>query len=212
MTKDELTRLITVDTCLAVREQTGQGFVPVGVSNRHIHLTSADVEMLFGPGHKLSIRKELSQPGQFACDETVTLVGPRGEIPNVRVLGPERKATQIEISATDAAKLGVKAPVRMSGDTAGTPGLLIRGTVGQIEAKEGLIIAARHLHISPAQAKVFGLKDGDEIRLHVSGERPVVFEKVVVRCGNGHDLECHIDFDEANSAGLSNGSIVEILY
>ena len=212
MTKEELTRLITVDTCLAVREQTGQGFVPVGVSNRHVHLTKEDVEQLFGPGYRLHVRKALSQPGQFACDETVDLIGPRGTIERVRVLGPERNATQVEVSFTDAAKLGVAPPVRMSGDVAGSPGIVLRGKTGSIETKEGLIVAARHIHISPEQAKIYGLKNGDLVRVRVSGTRALVFEDVVVRCGNGHDLEMHIDFDEANSAGLSNGSIVEIVY
>ncbi len=212
MTKEELTRLITVDTCLAVREQTGQGFVPVGVSNRHVHLTRKDVEQLFGSGYRLHVRKALSQPGQFACDETVDLVGPRGTIERVRVLGPERNATQIEISLTDATKLGITPPVRMSGDIAGSPGILLRGKTGSVEAKEGLIVAARHIHISSEQAKIYGLKNGEFVRVRVSGGRALVFEEVAVRCGDGHDLEMHIDFDEANSAGLANGSIVEILY
>lgn len=212
MTKEEITRMITIDTVLAVREQTGQGFVPVGVSNRHIHLCRAHVEKLFGEGHALTIRKPLSQPGQFACEETLTLVGPRGEMQGVRVLGPERGATQVELSVTDAVKLGVQPVVRMSGDTAGTPGIRIVGPAGSVELSQGVIIAARHLHCSSEQAAALGLHNGQTIRIRTGGARSVVLENVVVRCGSGHDLELHLDFDEANGALLQNGSMVEILY
>ena len=212
MTNADITRMITLSTVLAVREQTGQGFVPVGVSNRHVHLSKADVVRLFGEGHRLTVKKELSQPGQFACEETVTLVGPKGEMKGVRVLGPERGDTQVELAVTDAVKLGVKPVVRMSGDIVGTPGIRMVGPAGSIELAKGVIIAARHLHCSPDQAKALGLQNGQNIRIRTGGERSVVLENVAVRCGSGHDLELHLDFDEANGALLTNGSIVEIVY
>ena len=169
------------------------------------------MDRLFGPGSELTEVRPLSQPGQFAAKEMVTLVGPKGKIEKIRVLGPIRKQTQIEISVTDSFLLGIKPAVRLSGDLAGTPGAVIIGPAGQIEVPEGVIVAARHLHMSEREAAVYGLHDKDVVTLASSGDRAVLFENVIVRCGSGHELEVHFDTDEANAAQLKNGSILEIV-
>lgn len=211
MTREEIKRQVTKDTLLSARRNSGRGFVPVGVSNRHVHLTQAAVEILFGPGHQLTPAKALSQPGQFACEEKVTVEGPKGRLSGVRVLGPARRENQVELSVTDAFAAGISPVVRMSGDISGTPGCRLTGPAGSLELKEGVIVAARHLHISPEQAAVYGLKSGDQVRLRSEGPRAVVFEHVAVRSGPGHDLEVHIDFDEANCAQMKNGDLLEII-
>ena len=160
MEKSEVQRKVQLATSEEVFRKTGRIFVPVASSARHVHLCHADVERLFGPGHQLTVFRMLSQPGQYACTEQVTIVGPKGQLAKVRVLGPERSATQVEIAMTDSFKLGIKAPVRMSGKTAGTPGCRLVGPAGEIELSEGVIIAARHLHLSEAQCALFGLRDG----------------------------------------------------
>ena len=200
---------------LAVSEQvfrkTGRIFVPVASSARHIHLCRADVERLFGAGYQLQKFRDLSQPGQFACKEQVTVVGPKGRLEKVRILGPERKATQVEIAFTDSFALGIRPPVRMSGKTAGTPGCQLIGPAGQIDIPEGVIVAARHLHLSAAQAALFGLQDGQIVRLRSEGDRAVVYENVIVRAGSGHDMEVHIDTDEANAVAMSGSTMMEVL-
>lgn len=204
-------RAVQLAMAEAIYRKTGKLYVPVASSNRHIHLSQEDVQRLFGPGYQLQIQKALSQPGQYACKETVTLVGPKGKLERVRVLGPARKDTQIEISLTDSFKLGVKAPVRMSGDVKGTPGCEIVGPNGTIQVPQGVIVAARHLHVSDQQAALYGLKNGDEISLRLDGPRSVVLEHVVVRAGKGHDLEVHVDTDEANAAAMKSGTMMEVI-
>ncbi|MEA4911343.1 MAG: phosphate propanoyltransferase [Oscillospiraceae bacterium] len=211
MTKDDIKRKVTIETLLSVKQTTGQGFLPAAVSNRHLHLTRADVDRLFGAGYKLTPKSALSQPGQFACEETVTVIGPKGKLEKVRVLGPERPETQIELSISDAFKIGIQPVVRMSGDIKNTPGATIEGPCGQVAVPNGVIVAARHLHLSDAQAAVFGLRSGDVIRVKTAGERAVVFENVRVRVNKNFDMELHFDFDEANCTGLRNGDIVEIV-
>lgn len=185
--------------------------VPVGVSNRHLHLSQADLERLFGAGYQLTVKKDLSQKGQYAAEETVTLIGPKGSIPKVRVLGPVRKATQIEISATDSYALGIAAPVRDSGDVAGSPGIKIEGPKGVIEIPEGVIIAKRHVHLSPEDAERLGVKDKDIVKVEVGGERALVFGEVLARVHETFVYELHIDTDEANAAGLRNGDTAYII-
>ncbi|MBQ3644525.1 MAG: phosphate propanoyltransferase [Candidatus Riflebacteria bacterium] len=187
--------------------------VPVGISNRHVHLTQEDLEKLFGPGYKLTEKKKLSQPTQFAAEECVTLVGPKRSIEKVRILGPLRPQTQIEISRTDMFTLGFKdIPLRNSGDLAGTPGIKIVAPNGNsIEPKEGCIIAARHLHLTAEEAKNFGLKDKDVISIKAGGPKGVIFSNVLVRSGAMHAMDFHIDMDDANCAGLNNGDMVEII-
>ncbi len=186
-------------------------FVPVGISARHVHLSQTDLQVLFGSGHALQPKKELSQPGQFAAEEQVTVVGSKGKLERVRVLGPVRSATQVELAMTDAMKLGIKAPVRMSGDLAGSPGCKLIGPAGELELSQGVIVAARHIHMAGDQAEAYGLHDGDRVSVRVQSARPCVWGDVIIRAGKGHDLEMHIDTDEANSALLSNGAYVELV-
>lgn len=190
----------------------GNDTVPVGVSNRHIHLSSADVETLFGKGYELTPLKDLSQPGQFACKETLTIVGPSlRPIENVRVLGPVRKASQVEISRTDSFTLKVKPPVRESGDIAGSSPIIIIGPKGVVTLKEGCIIANRHIHMSTEEGAAFGLSDGQYVDVEVSGARRTKFYDVQIRVHKDFRLEMHIDTDDANAAGIGNGSKVKIV-
>ena len=211
MDKCAVQRAVSLATSEALFQKTGRIFVPVASSARHIHLCRADVEALFGAGYQLRHFRNLSQPGQFACQEQLTVVGPKGELKKVRVLGPERKATQVEIALTDSFALGIRPPVRMSGKTAGTPGCTLVGPNGSITIQEGVIVAARHLHLSKAQAALFGLSDGQVVRLRSEGDRATVFENVVVRAGDGHDMEVHIDTDEANAIAMSGTTMMEVL-
>ena len=185
--------------------------IPVGISNRHIHLSPADLKMLFGADHELTCKKALSQEGEFAAEETVTLVGPKGVLRNVRVLGPVRKTTQVELSRTDGFSLGVALPIRDSGNIKGTPGITIVGTVGSITLQQGVICAARHVHMNQEEAKCFGVSDGDRVVLETAGERGTLFKNVLVRVQPKFHLELHIDTDEANAAGLKNGDAVSLL-
>lgn len=186
--------------------------VPVGVSNRHIHLSTADLETLFGEGYELTPIKDLSQPGQFACKETLTIVGPSlRPIENVRVLGPVRKASQVEISRTDSFTLKVKPPVRESGDIASSSPITIIGPKGVVTLKEGCIIANRHIHMSCDEGAAFGLSDGQYVDVEVSGERRTKFYDVQVRVHKDFRLEMHIDTDDANAAGIGNGAKVKIV-
>ena len=192
--------------------QTEDNTVPVGVSNRHIHLSVDDAETLFGKGYQLTPLKDLSQPGQFACKETLTIVGPSlRPIENVRVLGPVRKASQVEISRTDSFTLKVKPPVRESGDIAGSAPITIIGPKGVVQLKEGCIIANRHIHMSTAEGAQFGLADGDYVDIETSGERRTKFYDVQVRVNKDFRLEMHIDTDDANAAGIGNGAKVKIV-
>jgi putative phosphotransacetylase len=185
--------------------------VPVGISNRHVHVTQEDLELLFGPGYQLTLKKDLSQPGQFAAEETVNLIGPKGPIQKVRILGPVRPQTQVEISLTDSFALGVKPPVRDSGDLSETPGITIEGPKGKIEIKEGVIIAQRHLHLHTTEAEELGLKDKEYISVKTEGPRSVVFENVLVRVSPKYAKDLHVDTDEANAAALKNGDLVTII-
>ncbi len=187
--------------------------VNVGVSNRHVHLTKEDLETLYGKGYELTKKKELSQPGQFAAEECVTLVGPKRSIEKVRILGPIRPETQIEISRTDMFTLGFKdVPLRNSGDLEGTPGIKIVAANGNsIEPSKGLIIAARHLHLTGAEAAAWGLKDKDIVDIEVDGMKGVTFHNVLVRAGEKHAMDFHIDMDDANCAGIGNGDMVTVI-
>ena len=186
--------------------------IPVGISNRHIHLNKEDLETLFGKGYELTPIKELSQPGQYACKETLTLVGPSmRSIENVRVLGPLRKQSQVEISMTDSFVLKVKPPVRESGKTEGSAPVIIVGPKGIVSLKEGCIIANRHIHMSPADAAHFGVKDGDYIDVDAfSGTRKTRWFDVQIRVNDAFRLEMHVDTDDANAVGFKNGSKVTV--
>lgn len=196
---------------IELRERIKTGKVPVGVSNRHIHVTQSDLETLFGKGYSLKDMKSLSQPGQYAAEECVIIAGPKGSIEKVRILGPVRPETQIEISMTDSYKLGVKGVVKNSGDISGTPGCVVIGPKGTVILDKGVIVAARHVHMSTSEASQMGLKDLDLVSLKTSGSRSVTFNNVLVRVSDKFALDFHIDTDEANGAGLRNGDMVEIV-
>ncbi len=185
--------------------------LPAALSNRHIHLSKEDIETLFGEGYELTRKKDLSQPGQYACEEKVDLIGPKKSINGVRVLGPARPKTQIEVSLADGFVLGVKPPVRDSGDIAGSPGVKIVGPKGEVELNEGVIAAARHIHMHPDNAKEFGVEDNQRVKVRTTGERSIVFENVLVRSKDSYALEMHVDVDEGNAAGLKNGDMVELI-
>ncbi|MCH9679966.1 MAG: acetate/propionate family kinase [Deltaproteobacteria bacterium] len=177
--------------------------IPIAISARHIHLTQATVERLFGPGHQLTPRNELSQPGQFACEETLTVVGPKRSLERVRVLGPVRRRNQVEVSRTDEFWLGVDAPVRNSGDVANSPGVTLEGPAGTVTLEEGLICAARHIHMTPQDADAFGVEDRDVVEVGINSEgRDLVFGDVLIRVSPKYRLEMHVDTDEANAAEL----------
>ena len=185
--------------------------VSVGLSNRHIHLTQEHVEDLFGKGYELTKLKDLVQPGQYACHEKVDLVGPKGTIKGVRVLGPARRKSQVEISLADGYVLGVKSPIRDSGDLAGSPGIKIVGPKGEVNIEEGVIVAARHIHMHTSDGERLGLRDKDLVKVRVGGQRGLVFENVVIRMSLKYSLEFHVDLEEGNGAGLKNGDMVEII-
>ena len=196
-------------SCSAPAEE---GNIPVGISNRHIHLTREHVDILFGKGYELTKLKDLSQPGQFACKEQLTLVGPSMRaIEGVRVLGPERKRSQVEISRTDSFVLKVKPPVRESGDVDGSAPVTIIGPKGIVTLTEGCIIANRHIHMSVDEGKAFGVTDGEYVDVEVNGERRTTFYDVQVRVHPDFRLEMHVDTDDANAAGIGNGFKVKMV-
>lgn len=185
--------------------------LPVGLSNRHVHLSQEHIEILFGEGYEVTKFKDLSQPGQYACEEKVDLVGPKRTIKGVRILGPTRRKTQVEVSFTDGFMLGLKPPVRDSGDLEGSPGGKLIGPKGEVEINEGIIAAARHIHMHTNDAEEFGVKDKDRVKIKVGGERGLIFENVLVRVHPEYALEMHVDVDEGNAAGLKNGEVVELI-
>lgn len=193
--------------------------IPIGVSMRHLHLTAQDCARLFGASAQLTVQKELSQPGQFAANETVDLKGPKGTIAKVRILGPFREQTQVEVSRTDAFALGINPPVRYSGDLKGSTGITLIGPKGTIEISEGVIVAQRHIHMSPSEAKAFGLQSNDRVMVRVSGKdrssssrRDTIFEDVLIRVSERFRLDMHIDSDEANAAGLVTGDLGQLIH
>ena len=184
-------------------------FVELEASGRHVHVTKEQAQTLFG--HSLTPKRPLSQPGQYLANERVTIVGPKGELANVAVLGPERKAGQVEISLTDARSLGVEAPVRLSGDVKGSPGMLLRGERGCVTLPEGVIAAKRHIHLTPEDAKKFHVQDKQTVRLQTYTARPLVFEDVAVRVSPDFASYVHLDYDEANACGFQKGDLGRIL-
>lgn len=193
--------------------------VPVGVSNRHFHISPADLEKLFGSGHALTKLKDVSQKGQFAAHETLTAIGPKGRIENIRIVGPPRGQTQLEISRTDAMILGLDPPVRYSGDLKGSPGVRLIGPQGEVLLNEGVIIPQRHIHMNPGDAGKFGVQDRDRVIVAPlpqtppagSETRAVIFDNVLIRVHETFVLDFHLDTDEANAAGLKNGDRVRVL-
>ncbi|MFH1706933.1 MAG: phosphate propanoyltransferase [Planctomycetota bacterium] len=180
--------------------------IPISISVRHIHLSREHVEALFGPGHKLTRRSDLSQPGQFACEEVVTLRGPKSSIDKVRVLGPERSETQVEISRSDEFSLGIDAPIRPSGKLDGSPGLILAGPAGTVNLARGVIQAQRHIHMHPDDAARFGVSDRQWVMVRVGGARGMVYDDVLVRVDPAYRLDMHLDTDEGNAADLKGGA------
>jgi propanediol utilization protein len=186
--------------------------VVVNISARHMHVTQKDLEILFGPGAKLTVYRDLYQPGYFASEQMVTIIGPRHRtITNLRILGPVRPENQIELSFTDGIAMGIDLPVRMSANIKNTPGCIVMGPKGHIEMKEGVIRALRHVHMSPEEAAQLGVKDGDMMKLHIDSGCPITVEGVVVRIGKGLKLEVHLDTDEGNACDLANAKDVALL-
>ena len=186
----------------------------VETSARHVHVTEEDLKVLFGENATLTKKKDLSQPGQYACEERVTVVGPKKELPNVSILGPCRKATQVELSATDARSIGITAPVRESGDLKGSVGCKLVGPCGEIELSEGVIVAKRHIHLTPEDAATLGVKDKDEVWVRIdTDERSAILGDVVCRVSSSYATAMHIDTDESNAVGSAReqyGEIVKI--
>lgn len=184
-------------------------FVELEASGRHVHVTAEQAQILFG--HSLTPKRTLSQPGQFLCNERLTVIGPKGSFENVAVLGPERKAAQVEISLTDARQLGVTPPVRQSGTVAGSPGATLVGPAGQVEISQGVIVAQRHIHMTPEDAVRFGVQDKQTVRLQTYTARPVIFNDTVVRVSPDFATYVHLDYDEANACGFQPGDLGRIL-
>ena len=211
MDKQCVARIVSLRVVEEIYKETNKRFIPAAASNRLMHLAREEIDRLFGAGYKLNEFKPLSQPGQYAAKETVDIAGPKGTIKGVRVLGPERKETQVEIFYADSYKLGIKPVIKMSGDIFGTPGAKLIGPNGEAELTSGVIVAARHLHISNEQSNWFGLKNGDIISVRKDGARALVLENIPVRCGEGHSLELHLDIEEANAGVIKNGDLLELV-
>ena len=184
-------------------------FVPLEASGRHVHVTEAQAQVLFG--HTLTPRRELSQPGQYLANERVTVVGPKGEFQNVAVLGPERPEAQVEVSLTDARFLGLTPPVRPSGRVEESPGVTLKGPMGTVELKQGVIVAQRHIHVHPEDAPRLGVQDKQLVKLKTYTARPVIFEELLVRVHPEYKTSVHLDYDEANACGFKAGDLGRIL-
>lgn len=185
--------------------------VPVGLSNRHIHLSKEHLELLFGEGYELKKSKDLSQPGQYAAEEKVDVVGTKGTFKGIRILGPVRKETQVEISLADGFVLGVNPPISNSGNLIDSPGVKVVGPKGEIIIEKGVIAAARHIHMHTSDAENFGVVDKEVVSVKVEGKRGLVFDNVLIRVNKEYALEMHVDIEEGNAAGLKNGLMVELL-
>lgn len=207
----ELAKKITAE--IVSRMERSKTSIPIGISNRHVHFHQEHWDVLFGKGREPRKFRSVKQPGFWACYETVDIEGPKGAIKNVRLIAPHRPKTQIEISQTDAQTLGLKPPIRDSGDLAGSASVKVIGPEGTLEIKEGLIIARRHIHFHPLEAKAMGIKDGEVVRVRagISGARELVFEQVLCRVSDKFSLELHIDTDEAHAAWVKNGDATFIV-
>lgn len=192
-------------------EPTRNEFVPVSVSARHVHLQQEHVNQLFGEGYTLTKLKDISQPGQFACNEQVTIEGPKGQIEKVRILGPLRSQTQVEIARTDARKLGLTPPVRNSGNLAGSSPISIIGPKGKVVLQEGCIIADRHIHMTTKDAAQFGVRDKQKVSVLVDGEKAGIMGQVMIRVSDNYALDMHIDTDDANAFGLAGNELLKII-
>lgn len=209
---ERLVESVVRDVLSTVASSVSDRTIPVGVSARHMHITQENLEKLFGPGYQLTQLRDLNQPGEFAANETVTVVGPKRRLfESIRILGPVRKITQVELSYTDGIYLGLDLPYRLSGDIAGSAPLILIGPKGVLHLSEGAIRAARHIHINPHDSRRLGVRNGQKISVRTVGPASVTFNEVIVREGADLKLEMHIDTDEANAAGLRCGDPVELL-
>lgn len=207
MHSEDVVKLITkivVDKIKALENYK----IPIGVSNRHVHLSQKDLDILYGLGYSLTKKIDLKQPGQFAANETVTIRGPKGEFENVRILGPIRSESQVEVSMTDSFRLGVKPPIKESGQLENTPGLEIIGPKGSVKIPNGTIIALRHIHMTPEYAEKMGVKDNEIVEVETMGERHGILGNVLIRVSDKSSLEMHVDVDEANACALKNDDFV----
>lgn len=211
---DEVMKLLldALQVCgMPAEEKKISDVIPVGVSNRHLHLSQADLDMLFGAGYQLTKIKDLSQPGQFACKETLTICGPNGAIEKVRILGPVRSKTQVEVLEGDCFKLGVKTQPRLSGDLQATSGITIIGPKGSVQISEGLIVAQRHIHMTPQDAAHFGVHDGQLVSVEVEGTRGGIYKNVAIRVSTASALEFHIDTEEANAFKANASTAIKLM-
>lgn len=208
----QLIKSIVEEVVTRLKRDTGDAYsIPIAVSARHCHLSKRDLETLFGEGYELTKKADLSQPGQFAANETVTIVGPRGSIEKVRILGPARNMTQVEISKTDSIKLGSKPPLRESGNLEGSAPITIVGPKGSLYKSEGLIIAQAHIHLTPEDALKHGVENGEYVKIEIQGERSVTLGKVLIRVSPRYKLEMHVDTDEANAGFISGETMGKIV-
>lgn len=211
MNEEQIRQLVATVAAQLLSAHPQTDTVPVEVSARHVHLSQADVEALFGAGHTLTPKRPLSQPGQFLAEERLSIVTAKGEFRNVAVLGPVRKQTQVEISLTDARSLGLNAPVRQSGDTAGAANVCLLAGNSMLQARECAIVAQNHIHMTPDDARAYGVTDGQRVRVSMGTARPLTFDDVVIRVNEQFALTMHIDFDEANACAFQNGETGRIL-
>ncbi len=211
MDKYEAAMAVLLDYMNSQKKSDDEYNIPVGVSNRHIHLSKADLNILFGEEYSLKKIKDLSQPGQYACKEVLVICGPKGAIEKVRVLGPVREKTQIEILKADAYKLGINPQIRDSGDLENTCGLTLVGPRGSISLDEGVIIAKRHIHMTSQDAKDLNVSDGEIVSIEVDGLRGGTYKNVTIRANDNSALECHLDIEEANAMMIDNNSKIKIV-
>lgn len=205
---NQLVESIIHEVVKRVQEET---CIEIEASGKHVHLCREDIDALFGKGYQLTKAKDLSQPGQYACKERVTLIGPKGSLHNVVVLGPERKASQVEVSLTDSVVLGISAPVRESSKLEGTPGVIIASGSNMIRLEQGLIAAQRHIHVKAEDAEKYNVKNGEIVQVKVYGKRPLIFDDVLIRVSPNYETYMHIDYDEANACGFTKGTKGKIL-
>lgn len=208
MVNNQMVEDIMSEVIKRVQEQT---CIEIEASGKHVHLNREAIDELFGEGYQLTKARDLSQPGQYACNERVTLIGPRGALYNVVVLGPERKESQVEVSQTDAVVLGLSVPVRESGKLGGTPGIVIAAGTNIIRLKRGLIAAQRHIHVKAEDAEKYNVKNGEIVQVKVYGKRPLIFDDVLIRASSNYETYMHIDYDEANACGFTKGTMGQIL-
>lgn len=206
--EDFVTKVV-IETIEEIRNK--QNLVPTGISVRHIHIERKHLDKLYGYNYELTKKKYLSQKGQYAAEETLDLIGPKGTIKNVRILGPLRKQTQVEVSLSDARVLGIKPPLRKSGDLKNSLGIKLKGPKGEIDIDEGVIVADRHIHMSIEDSKKFNVKNGDLVKVYVESEKSGVFDNVSVRVDESFTLDFHIDTDDANAFFMEQGHLVKIL-